>query len=436
MEDAVRSGRGYSLSGRRGRDIDLDKLRHRIKWACRRVAEVVEDDDAVALGEQSLNRMDPDESSSTGDNDGPPETLTLDHDEPLYPQAMLGAPSLSGASRRRIRRAALISTITLGVLLIAWRRLGASAQLAPVNVTPLPVALALVGSGLFLVGRAWRFRLLLGGRVAFAQLLATVGVSWGAGLLLPGPSADATFIVLARGRLGIGARRGTSVSVLARLLDVISLAIVVVVAATVSSADEPSGPIIATAIVGGIVLVTLTLCLHGRGRHLLIRILSQWRRTKPLAGSVDDALAELGRPRRVVMLLLSTAFCRLATLLQYAALFAILGLDVDVWGVWFVLAVRTILSTIPIQGLAGLGTGQIWWTSALVLEGVAAGSAVGISITLSLLDLAVSCPLVLACWVLSRAIQQRLPKTVAGDAAVHPLSRALVDVPQEIDVPS
>jgi hypothetical protein len=351
---------------------------------------------------------------------------------------MLGLSSLSSATRTMVWRAAGISVVTLGLLLVAWRYFGASAQLASVDLSPLPILLAVLGSGMFIVGRAWRFRHLLDGRAGFVPLLAAVGVSWGAGLLLPGPSADATFVVLVRRRLGVGARRGTSVSILARLLDVISLALVVVVSASLSDTREPDGAVIATAAVGGAMLIGLGVALHGRGRSLLVRGLSRFARTRPWAGAVDDALAELGRPHKIALLCASTAVCRVATLMQYAALFSMLGLHVGLWVVWFVLAVRTFLSTIPIQGLAGLGTGQIWWTSALVLAGVGAGAAVGISITLSLLDLAVSFPVVLACWALWRATAATPVPEETGDAvpAVTASLRGRRDTPQEVDVVS
>lgn len=350
---------------------------------------------------------------------------------------MLGFSSLSSATRTTVWRAAGISVVTLGLLLVAWRYFGASAQLASVDFSPLPLLLALLGSALFIVGRAWRLSHLLDGRARFVPLLGAAGVSWGAGLMLPGPSADATFVVLGRRRLGVGARRGTSVSILARLLDVISLALVVVVSAYLADTREPDGAVIATAAVGGAMLVALGVMLHGRGRSLLVRGLSRFARTRPWAGAVDDALAELGRPRKIALLCASTALCRVATLVQYAALFSLLGLHVGIWVVWFVLAVRTFLSTIPIQGLAGLGTGQIWWTSALVLAGVNAGAAVGISITLSLLDLGVSLPVVLACWALWRATAPPVREEAADAAPAATTSlRGRRDTQREVDVVS
>lgn len=316
----------------------------------------------------------------------------------------------------------VVSLVTVGLLVLAWRHYGGVTVFVPVQVSVTPVILALVGCGLFLVGRAWRLRALLDGRVPFAPLLGAVGISWGAGLLLPGPSADATFILLARRRFGVGLRRGASVSILARFLDMISLAAIVVVAAALSATDEPLAPVIASAAVGGVAAVFLGLCAHSAVRPHVTRILARLPWMGQWASAADDALAELSRPRQVGMLVASTILCRAATLMQYAALFSLVGLHLDIWGVWFVLAVRTILSTIPIQGLAGLGTSQVWWAGALVLEGISAASAVGISVTVSLLDLAVSVPVVLACWRCHGCRSPTMPGRAAPPRPTTPCS--------------
>ena len=69
-----------------------------------------------------------------------------------------------------------------------------------------------------------------------------------------------------------------------------------------------------------------------------------------------------------------------------------MGLHLGFWQTWFVLSIRTLLLTIPIQGIAGIGTGQAWWAGALLLEGVSGGLAVGAGLTLQAIDLAVSLP--------------------------------------------
>ncbi|MHB8719301.1 MAG: lysylphosphatidylglycerol synthase domain-containing protein [Candidatus Dormibacteria bacterium] len=304
-------------------------------------------------------------------------------------------------------RSAVVTLVMGAALLLLWRHLGSGSVVAPVRFSAPLAGLALGGCGLFIVGRAWRLRVLLDGRVGMRPLVAAAGVSWGAGLLLPGPSADATFIVLARRRFDVSLRRGTSVSVLARALDLVSLGVVVVLAAAFSRAAEPTGPILAVAACGAAGAISLGVLLHPRTRVPLLRIAG---RLRPLRGgevAASAALDGLRRPRRVALLLASTALCRVATLAEYAALLALCGVHLDLWGVWVVVAVRTVLSTIPVQGLAGLGTSQVWWAGGLGVEGVAASAVVGVSVTMSLLDLAVSAPVVLACWAVGRWPQRR-----------------------------
>jgi len=87
----------------------------------------------------------------------------------------------------------------------------------------------------------------------------------------------------------------------------------------------------------------------------------------------------------------STIFCRVATVIQYAALMSMVGLHLGFW--------QTCSSCRsgpcpdhPHPGIAGIGTGQAWWAGALLLEGVNGSLAVAAGLTLQAIDLAVSLP--------------------------------------------
>src|SRR4029077_20502933 len=71
------------------------------------------------------------------------------------------------------------------------------------EVSPGWGLVAAVGAFSFIAARAWRYRLLLGTGQArgLRTILAVALSSWGASLILPGPSGDAAFVVLARTRL-------------------------------------------------------------------------------------------------------------------------------------------------------------------------------------------------------------------------------------------
>src|ERR1700683_3122768 len=92
-----------------------------------------------------------------------------------------------------------------------------------VNLSVTSILLAAFGAACFLVGRAWRFGALLPRRQGSSrELLGATAASWGAGLLLPGPSADVTFVALARTRFAVGGGRGSGSAIVARILDGVS----------------------------------------------------------------------------------------------------------------------------------------------------------------------------------------------------------------------
>jgi len=303
--------------------------------------------------------------------------------------------SISGSARRGLLlRAAITSVVTVLVLLLAWRLLGGhNVRWQGINPSVGSIALAALGAACFLVGRAWRFAVLLPKRRgSLRELLGATAASWGAGLLLPGPSADVTFVAVARTRFAVGVARGSGSAIVARILDVVSLSLIAVVASFFTSTVEHPAVVLAAAaafVVG--VGVLLSLIIPGP-RTLVTRLAARIPRLAPLASRAEAELDELNSRARWANLVGSTMFCRLATAVQYAALMSMVGLHLGFWQTWFVLSIRTLLLTIPIQGIAGIGTGQAWWATALLLEGVGGGLAVGAGLTLQAIDLAVSLP--------------------------------------------
>src|SRR5438034_823529 len=194
--------------------------------------------------------------------------------------------------RRGLIRAA-VSVAVGGVLLFFVLRAIRTADLVETlsDISPGLAVLAAIGAFAFIVARAWRYRLLLGiERSKTGTLLAITFASWGASLVLPGPSGDAAFVLLARTRLKTPVAVGAGAAVLSRLLDVASL--------------------------------------------------------------VPISLVQ----------------------------------------VWFALSIRTLLFAVPVQGLGGLGTTQLWWTAGLTLIGWPARAALATSLAVHLVDLLVSVP--------------------------------------------
>jgi Lysylphosphatidylglycerol synthase TM region len=296
--------------------------------------------------------------------------------------------------RRLIVRAGATSIVTVGLLVLVWHLLGHARVWSGIQLQPLALALAITGATVFLLSRAWRFWLLLPNhRGSAVRVLGVTGAGWGAGLLLPGPSGDVAFVALARRALEVSIVRGSGIDVLARLFDIVSIAGVAVLAAAVTAGSEPKAVLAIAAIAGVTSVVLLTVMLAPGPRRRVLSLASRVPRVAGLAERADRAITELSSRRLIAGLIASTALCRVATAVQYAGLMSLVGLHLGFWQTWFVLSVRTLLFTIPVQGIAGIGTSQAWWTGALAVEGVPLTAAVAASVTLQALDLAISLPI-------------------------------------------
>src|SRR5438128_7927706 len=142
--------------------------------------------------------------------------------------------SLRLGRNRAVIRAVITSAVSVAVLILVWRLLGRPTQWRGIHATLLSITVAAVSALVFLLGRAWRFSLLFPRRAGTAaQLLGGTALSWGAGLLLPGPSADVAFVAYARRNLGVSVARGSGVAVIARIVDIVSLVVVAVVTAAI-----------------------------------------------------------------------------------------------------------------------------------------------------------------------------------------------------------
>ena len=302
-------------------------------------------------------------------------------------------------AKKPLVRASLTSAVGVVVLVVVWRLLGRSVSWTGIELQAGSLALAVTGAFVFLLGRAWRFWFLIPEqRRQPLQVLGLTGAGWGAGLLLPGPSGDVAFVALAHRVLGLTIARSSGIAVLARLFDLVSIALVAVLTAIVSETGEPAALGLA-AFIGAAGVVMLAALLLRRPRRVLLRTVSRIPRLRGLTLRAEAGMSELSNRRTLSGVAAATVLCRLATAAQYAGLMSMVGIHLAFWETWFVLSLRTLLFTIPIQGIAGIGTSQAWWTSALLVEGVPFSVAVAASVTLQAVDLAVSLPIAALCSV-------------------------------------
>ena len=253
----------------------------------------------------------------------------------------------------------------------------------------------------FVCARAWRYSLLLGiGRSRISWTVLGIALSsWGASLILPGPSGDAAFVVLARTRLKTPVAVGVGAAVLSRLLDLVSLLLVALITAPLAGVILPrpilvGGIVVALVIAGGLVAL-----LSERPRRTITRWLAALRLLGPIHDRLMLAIEELGGGSRPAYLVAATAVARVATGLQYLALFAAIHHPLSLVQVWFALSVRTLLFAVPVQGIGGLGTTQLWWTAGLTLLGWPPGAALAASLAVHLVDLFISVPQALIGWL-------------------------------------
>jgi len=153
-----------------------------------------------------------------------------------------------------------------------------------------------------------------------------------------------------------------------------------------------------------------------------------WLEGLALPASIHErlhvAIEELGSGSRPGLLVAATLAARIATGLQYFALFAAIDHPLSLVQVWFALSIRTLLLAVPLQGLGGLGTMQVWWTAALTLLGWPADEALAASLAVHLLDLSVSLPQAALGWLaltVRRPVSEDSQATAAGVSGAEPV---------------
>src|SRR2546423_1438338 len=186
---------------------------------------------------------------------------------------------------RRWLRVAVPIVVTAALLFLLLRAVRPGELLETLaDVSPGVVLLAALAAFSFILARAWRYRLLLGNGQPrrMRTILAVTLSSWGASLLLPGPSGDAAFVMLARTRLDAPVAVGVGAAVLSRLLDLVSLLLIALITAPLA------GVILPRPLLGGGVALALLIAAGLAGLTLL-----GWPADEALAASLSIHLLDL-----------------------------------------------------------------------------------------------------------------------------------------------
>jgi uncharacterized membrane protein YbhN (UPF0104 family) len=297
----------------------------------------------------------------------------------------LSGPSPLRAGAGRLPAWGLLGAFTLAGAWAVARSLGSARTLATVRPQWPDLAAVAVLYALFTAGRGVRFRLLLPGRLSWAE---AVGLGWlysAVVSVLPGGLGELAVPVLCRRAPG-GAAAATAAVVLSRIQDLLSWVVVVA-----GVAPLLTGLVVPARL--GLAAGTAAVCaasaalLWPRSRRALVVL----GRALPLAGVqafLDRLDGDLGAmARNGAAWVVTFALRGLSVGTYYFALHAF-GARVTVAEAAAGGALVALLLVLPVQGIAGLGTVEVWWITALRLFGlswpVAAVAAIGLHLALLL----------------------------------------------------
>ena len=264
-------------------------------------------------------------------------------------------------------------------------------------VEAAPVGLLLIAGAAavtFNLIRALRYRVLLGSaqRVPIIQLAGVSTTAWAVSLALPSVFGDAAFVWLLRRTTRVGATKGAAAALVARVADVGSFVVIVPLATLVLGLRLPTAAVAAVAVIAAGVVALAVAMFRGGPRRALLDLVAKVRPLRPLTARGEEALAGLSDRGTLLNLAGTTLLARLCSAIGYMALFAALSSPLGFWQTTFAVSIRTLFLGLPIQGLAGLGTTQLWWTASLVMLGQPLSSALVTGLAVHVLDLAVSIP--------------------------------------------
>ncbi|MGH7904303.1 MAG: lysylphosphatidylglycerol synthase domain-containing protein [Candidatus Dormibacteraceae bacterium] len=309
------------------------------------------------------------------------------------------------------------AVVVAGVLLAFVLRHTSAARVGGLLVhAPPGLLLAAATAALaFQVARAVRYRILLVGQrppLAMAPVLGASMTAWALSLALPGILGDALFVWLLRRTAQVPLLRGAGAAVIARGFDLTSLALIALLVAPAVGVALPA-PVMAAMFSAGLAIGGAMLAmLWATPRRAVLARLARLPRMPGTAARLEEAAAAMSGRRRLAGMVATTLAARLVSVLEYMALFAAVGMPLAFWQAAFTVSTRTLLLAFPIQGVAGLGTTQLWWTAALLLLGRRLAGALAASLAVHLLDLAVSLPVALLGLVLFARVSSGATRTV------------------------
>jgi uncharacterized membrane protein YbhN (UPF0104 family) len=269
------------------------------------------------------------------------------------------------------------------------RSLGSFGALSSVHVHWLDLAALSAVYLLFMAGRGVRFRVLIRSQEPW---LCTAEVGWvytAACNVFPGGMGEFCLPAIYR-RLPQGTARATAALTLARLLDLLSWLPFLALGFFLSGVPRGAFALLPVSLAGIALIAAFVFVRPFRTR--LLALLARW--PSPAVGrfltQFEQHLEEMAKDTGATLITIALRLLSVAS--YYFALHAV-GVDVS----WAAAAVGgalvALLLALPVQGVAGIGTVELWWISVLHLYGVplpaAAVGAIGLHLSTLILSLAV-----------------------------------------------
>jgi len=270
------------------------------------------------------------------------------------------------------------------------KSLGSASVLLHVHLNWLDLGLAVLFYPPFAAGRGLRFRQLLKDSQTFAE---TIGLGFfysAAASVLPGGFGDLSLPFIYRKAPG-GFAHATAAAAVARVQDLLTWLLVLAVGGFAIAA-LPRGYYAAMGVSLGATVIATVLVFIPPLRRRVFRLMHvfPWPRLHRFLDQIDVGLG--GMVYNVPSWFVTLGLRVLSILSYYYALRAF-GAELTLPEAAVGGALAALLLTLPVQGVAGLGTVEVWWIMILRLFGtpwsVAAVAAIGCHMTLLLSSIVV-----------------------------------------------
>ena len=270
------------------------------------------------------------------------------------------------------------------------KSLGSLSMLGRIHPYWPDLLLVLVVYPVFAAGRGLRFRQLLRDRSTWQE---TIGLGWlysAACSVLPGGIGEVSLPLIYRAAPG-GAAHATAAMAVARVQDLLSWLIILVIAGFAVSA-LPKGSMALLGVSLAVTALGSLLVFLPPVRRAVFRAVNviPWPRLHVFLTQIDPRLG--GMVYNIPSWLVTFAL-RILSILSYYLTLRTFGAPVTFAEASVGGALAALLLVLPVQGVAGLGTVEVWWIMILRLFGtpwsVAAVAAIGVHMTLLILSVAV-----------------------------------------------